>query len=181
MPELILYWQSLSTPLGQMRFACDGQQQLRALDWTDTGLRLERLLRCQYRHTELIHRPATALSAVATQLDAYFAGDLQALAVIAYQVAGSEFQRAVWQLLTQLPAGSTSHYQQLAQRLGRPQAARAIGAVNAANPISLVIPCHRLVAKQGALTGYAGGLERKGWLLEHESALMASCCSAGSA
>lgn len=102
------------------------------------------------------------------RLAAWFAGDLAALDAVAIDVAGTLFQRQVWTALRGLPAGTTSSYGALARRLGRPAAARAVGAANGANPVAVVVPCHRLVGAGGGLTGYAGGLAAKRWLLDHE-------------
>ncbi len=83
---------------------------------------------------------------------------------------GTDFQKQVWQLLSQIPFGETLSYGALAQQLGQPTASRAVGAANGRNPVAIVVPCHRVIAASGKLTGYAGGIERKQWLLDHESA-----------
>jgi methylated-DNA-[protein]-cysteine S-methyltransferase len=85
--------------------------------------------------------------------------------------AGTEFQRSVWQQLRQIPCGEIITYGELAKRIGRPTASRAVGMANGSNPISIVVPCHRVIGSQGALTGYAGGVQRKQWLLKHEGYL----------
>jgi len=85
--------------------------------------------------------------------------------------AGTEFQRTVWQQLRQIPCGEIITYGELAKRIGRPTASRAVGMANGSNPISIVVPCHRVIGSQGALTGYAGGVQRKAWLLKHEGYL----------
>lgn len=103
-------------------------------------------------------------------LDDYFAGALDALDPLPVRPAGTDYQRRVWQDLRALPAGELFSYKALARRLGD-TSARAVGRANALNPIALVVPCHRVVGSDGALTGYAGGLQRKRWLLEHEGAL----------
>jgi methylated-DNA-[protein]-cysteine S-methyltransferase len=82
---------------------------------------------------------------------------------------GTDFQKSVWHALRAIPAGQTVTYGELARRLGQPTAMRAVGLANGANPIGIVVPCHRVVGANGTLTGYAGGLERKRWLLAHES------------
>jgi methylated-DNA-[protein]-cysteine S-methyltransferase len=109
---------------------------------------------------------------LATRVRAYFAGDLAAVDAIEVEPGGTAFQRCVWTLLRAVPAGTTVTYGELARRLGRPGASRAVGLANHDNPIPIVIPCHRVVGARGHLTGYAGGLERKRWLLEHEGALL---------
>ena len=84
---------------------------------------------------------------------------------------GSDFQKTVWRELQNIPAGETRSYQEIAVRIGNPNAVRAVGLANSRNPISIAIPCHRVIGKDGTLTGYAGGLERKSWLLKHEGAV----------
>ena len=108
-----------------------------------------------------------------TRLDAYFTGDLHALDDVAVEPHGTEFQRRVWSALRRIPVGSTVSYAALATAIDAPSAVRAVGAANGANPIWLLIPCHRAIGANGSLTGYAGGLERKRWLLRHEGALLA--------
>ena len=106
-----------------------------------------------------------------SKVRAYLDGDLAALDEIPVETGGTPFQRQVWQALREVGPGTTSTYGELARRLGRPTAARAVGAANGRNPVALVVPCHRIVGANGALTGYAGGVERKRWLLKHEGAL----------
>jgi methylated-DNA-[protein]-cysteine S-methyltransferase len=108
-----------------------------------------------------------ALAAVAEQLDAYFAGELRRFD-LPLAAHGTEFERRVWDLLVEIPYGETVSYGELARELGLPHAARAVGRANARNPISIVVPCHRVVGSTGKLTGYAGGLDVKRKLLDHE-------------
>jgi methylated-DNA-[protein]-cysteine S-methyltransferase len=112
------------------------------------------------------------LREAAAQLRAYFAGERQAFDLPLDLQAGTPFQQSVWVALRDIPRGGTTSYAQLARRLGRPQAARAIGAAVGRNPVSVVVPCHRVLGTDGSLTGYAGGLERKTALLKLEGALM---------
>ena len=111
-------------------------------------------------------------SGVLAALEAYFAGDLGALARIPVRFdRGTEFQREVWTALQGIPLGETISYAELARRVGRPSAFRAVGSANGQNPIGIVVPCHRVIAADGKLGGYAGGLDRKRWLLAHEGAI----------
>jgi methylated-DNA-[protein]-cysteine S-methyltransferase len=112
-----------------------------------------------------LHPP---LAAAARQLSEYFGG-LRGSFDLPVSLAGTPFQRAVWAALQEIPYGNTVSYAQLAARLGRPSAARAVGAANGRNPLSIVVPCHRVVGADGALTGYVGGTDCKRWLLDHES------------
>ncbi len=100
----------------------------------------------------------------------YFKGDLDRLAAIEWRVAGTPFQQKVWNALPRIPAGTTLSYGALAAKLKMPNAVRAVGHANGSNPISVVLPCHRLIGANGSLVKYGGGLERKRWLLQHEGA-----------
>ena len=110
--------------------------------------------------------------ASAATLRRYFAADLRALDRIEVDTGGTPFQQLVWTALRRIPAGSTWSYARLAREIGRPSATRAVAAANGANPVSIVIPCHRVIGSDGSLTGYGGGLPRKRWLLVHEGALL---------
>ncbi|MBV2363168.1 methylated-DNA--[protein]-cysteine S-methyltransferase [Streptomonospora sp. NEAU-YY374] len=115
-------------------------------------------------------RRAGLLAPVAAWLEAYFAGQRPAFTA-PLALEGTPFQRAVWQALRDVPYGATLTYAQLAERVGRPAAVRAVGAANGRNPVGVVVPCHRVVGSDGSLTGHGGGLERKRFLLELEGAL----------
>lgn len=105
---------------------------------------------------------------VAQALDDYFAGKPVSFEALALDLQGSPFQLRVWQELQKIPAGATVSYQELAKRIGQPRASRAVGQACGANPVPLIIPCHRVIASDGSLGGYSSGLERKRWLLNHE-------------
>lgn len=107
------------------------------------------------------------LEAARVQLDAYFSGHLR-LFDLPLDFRGTDFQRSVWQALLEIPFGETRSYGEIAQRLGRPGASRAVGAANGRNPVSIIAPCHRVIGGSGGLTGFAGGLEAKAWLLRLE-------------
>ena len=109
-----------------------------------------------------------AVPAVRAVLSRYFSGECAALESIGVELNGTGFQKKVWQALRRIPSGSTISYAELARRIGEPSAVRAVGAANGANPVALVVPCHRVIGSDGSLTGYGGGLERKRWLLVHE-------------
>ncbi|MWL74189.1 methylated-DNA--[protein]-cysteine S-methyltransferase, partial [Escherichia coli] len=106
------------------------------------------------------------------KLTAWFEGELSIIDDLPTATAGTPFQREVWKALRQIPCGQVMHYGQLAALLGRPGAARAVGAANGSNPVSIVVPCHRVIGRNGTLTGYAGGVQRKEWLLRHEGYLL---------
>ena len=109
------------------------------------------------------------LALAATQLGEYFAGERRSFD-LPLGARGTGFQQLVWRALTQIPCGETWTYGQLAHAIGRPSASRAVGAANARNPIAIIVPCHRVIGASGELTGYAGGMAAKRWLLEHERA-----------
>jgi methylated-DNA-[protein]-cysteine S-methyltransferase len=98
----------------------------------------------------------------------YFSGDIAALDTIPVELNGTPFQKAVWQALRRIPPGTTLSYGELARRIGESAAVRAVGAANGANPVAVIVPCHRVIGSNGSLTGYGGGLDRKRWLLTHE-------------
>ena len=111
---------------------------------------------------------AAPFAAAREQLDAYFAGELAEFD-LPLAPEGTEFQRRVWDALRRIPYGKTVSYAELARMIGKSEAVRAVGAANGRNPISIIIPCHRVIGADGSLVGYGGGLERKRWLLQHEA------------
>lgn len=168
-PErLIRSW--LETPVASLQIVVDPDEVVRVLDFDNDSPRTRRLMRIHYRDVPVVEGETP--KAIADALGRYFAGDMDALADVPRRVAGTGFQRAVWQALTEIPAGETRTYGQQAARIGRPAAVRAVGLANGANPIGIVIPCHRVIGADGSLTGYGGGIERKRWLLAHEGTVL---------
>jgi methylated-DNA-[protein]-cysteine S-methyltransferase len=159
----------LPTPIGALLIVFDDEERLRALDWDDYEPRMRRLLRLQYGG-EIELREGSAPERMRESLNAYFAGDFSALDSIAVETGGTPFQRKLWMALRTIPSGQTSTYGALAQKIGAPKAVRAVGTANGANPISIVLPCHRVIGSDQRITGYGGGLDRKRWLLTHEGA-----------
>lgn len=155
------------SPIGTILLVFDREARLRALDFEDFEERMRRLLRLHYGANGFTLEPGSAPASIADPLRAYFAGDLKALDSIPVKTGGTDFQRQVWAGLRTIPVGTTMTYGGLAAKLGRPKAMRAVGLANGSNPVGIVVPCHRVVGTTG-LTGYAGGLERKSWLLAHE-------------
>jgi methylated-DNA-[protein]-cysteine S-methyltransferase len=122
------------------------------------------------------HAPATSaewerddagLAGIVEQLEAYFAGSREDFDV-PLDLQGTDFQRSVWAGLLEIPYGETMSYGELARRVGRPGASRAVGLANGRNPVAIIVPCHRVIGANGTMTGYGGGLDRKVWLLDHE-------------
>ena len=168
-PETLnLILDRLASPVGEVLLVVDAGGAVRALDFHDYEDRLRRLLRLHYGAVVLTE--GRAPEAVRRAVEAYFAGDLAAFDAIRVETGGTAFQRAVWRALRDIPAGETRTYGQLAQAVGSPKAVRAVGLANGANPVGVIVPCHRVIGANGTLTGYAGGLERKRWLLAHEAA-----------
>jgi methylated-DNA-[protein]-cysteine S-methyltransferase len=156
----------LPTPIGTVLLVTDADGFLRGLDWEDHAPRLQGLLRLQYGAIEL--QEARAPHAVRSALSGYFKGDIDRLDGIEWRVAGNAFQSKVWNALPKIRPGKTMSYGAMAARLGSPKAMRAVGHANGSNPISVVVPCHRLIGADGSLVKYGSGLERKRWLLQHE-------------
>ncbi|GIK99361.1 MAG: methylated-DNA--protein-cysteine methyltransferase [Alphaproteobacteria bacterium] len=160
----------LGTPLGELLIVADAVGRLCAIEWSDQEDRLRASLRLQNRAGGYVLTPAASATGNGAALAAYFRGDLAAIDELDIADCGTPFQRAVWQALRRIPCGGTVSYAALAQRIGRPAAVRAVGHANGANPVSIVVPCHRVIGSDGSLTGYGGGIERKRWLLAHERA-----------
>ena len=159
-----------NTPTGRMLVVNDDEGRLRALDWEDHEERMQKLMRRYYRGAIIALREVTRKSAARRALDAYFAGQLAAIDELETATNGTPFQRDVWGALRRIPGGRTLSYGGLATKIGRPAAVRAVGLANGANPIAIVVPCHRVIGADASLTGYGGGIERKRWLLDHEGA-----------
>jgi methylated-DNA-[protein]-cysteine S-methyltransferase len=162
----------LKTPIGVALLVTDADGVLRALDWEDYEPRMRELLRLQYGAVSL--REGRASRELKAALSGYFKGELDRLKSIKWRVTGTPFQRKVWNALPRIKAGTTMSYGALAAKLGMPKAMRAVGHANGSNPISVVVPCHRLIGAGGSLVKYGGGLERKRWLLEHEGVALES-------
>jgi methylated-DNA-[protein]-cysteine S-methyltransferase len=158
---------SVGSAVGEILFATDDKALL-ALEFADFEDRLMAGLVARFGKFE--PKRARDPLGIATRLRAYLAGDLAALDQIPVDPGGTPFQTRVWRALRRIPAGRTWSYAQMARKLGKPAALRAVGHANGRNPISIVVPCHRLVGTDGSLTGYGGGLARKRWLLQHEGA-----------
>lgn len=168
------------TPTGVALLVCDETGALRALDWEGYEERMQRLLRRHYGALQPVE--AAAPAAITAALDAYFAGEVGAIDQIRVASNGTPFQRLVWAGLRQIPAGQTLSYAQLGSKIGvSPKTIRAVGQANGANPIGLVVPCHRVIAADGGLGGYAAGLARKRWLLTHEGAPLRADAKGGAA
>ena len=159
----------IKTPIGVLLIVADRDENLRTVDWTDHEARMLQLLRRQYGANGFNIDPSHKPNNLTGAIRAYFDGELAAIDDLPVQTAGTTFQREVWHALREIPCGTTISYGELAKRIGRPAAVRAVGLANGSNPIGVVVPCHRVIGADGSLTGYGGGIERKRWLLEHES------------
>jgi len=157
-----------ATPIGTALLVTDEDGSLRAFNWTDYE---PAMMTWIARHSpEAMLTRGRAPPAVRGPFEAYFQGDARALETVPWHACGTAFQLTVWEALCTIPAGETLSYAGLAARIGRPSAVRAVGLANGANPVAVVVPCHRVIGTDGSLTGYGGGLPRKRWLLDHEGA-----------
>ena len=163
MAELCL--DTLESEVGKILLvANDGY--LCALEFADCEPRLMQSL--QQRYGSISLKAVSNPLGFSHKLRAYLQGDCNSLASIPVNPGGTTFQQRVWAALREIPPGCTQSYRELAEKVDRPKAYRAVGMANSQNPIAIVIPCHRVIGANGRLTGYAGGLERKQWLLQHE-------------
>lgn len=156
----------LATPIGTALLTTDERGLLRAFNWTEYEPAMRAWLGRRYPNVQ----PREGLSPrpVREPIEAYFDGEANALATVPWVAAGTPFQLKVWESLCTIPVGETLSYAALAKRIGRPSAVRAVGLANGANPLAVVVPCHRVIGSNGSLTGYGGGLPRKEWLLALE-------------
>jgi methylated-DNA-[protein]-cysteine S-methyltransferase len=162
-----LFLEQLKSPIGTIALISDGEA-LRVLDFVDCEERMQRLLKIHYGERPIV-KSRESLD-IKRRVEAYFAGELTSVDTIPVRTEGTDFQKQVWAELRTIAATTTISYGELAKRIGQPKASRAVGLANGANPIAIVVPCHRVIGSTGALTGYGGGMERKRWLLQHEGA-----------
>jgi methylated-DNA-[protein]-cysteine S-methyltransferase len=156
---------TLASPIGELTLAAH-DQKICVLHFGTDDEGVRRSLRRWYpaETIEAAPDPAGAID----RLQAYFDGELDALDSIDVELNGTTFQKQVWAALRTVRAGTTAAYAEIARAIAAPSAIRAVGAANGANPIAVIVPCHRIIGTNGSLTGYGGGLDRKRWLLEHE-------------
>jgi O-6-methylguanine DNA methyltransferase len=160
----------IATRLGDM-LALASDEGLCALEFTGPRrplTRLEARLKRHFPPHAIVDGEAPAIVRARAWLEAYFAGDGADIGEVPLDMRGADFEKRVWRALTRIPPGETTSYGAIARSLGSAGASRAVGAANGANPISIIVPCHRVIGSSGSLTGYGGGLERKTWLLNHE-------------
>jgi methylated-DNA-[protein]-cysteine S-methyltransferase len=155
----------IESPLGSILLVTDGVS-LCALDFVGYETRMMGLLHKRYSAVEFVE--TIDPQGFSSKIRAYLAGDYGSLDDLPVNAGGTDFQQLVWQRLRSIPVGTTLSYGELATKLGKPTAARAVGMANSLNPVAIVVPCHRVIGTKAKLTGYAGGLERKQWLLQHE-------------
>ena len=166
----------IDTPIGEM-IALASDEGLCALEFTTVrgrGRGEERMSRLNARLArwfpphEIVDCEAATIRRTRRWLEAYFDGATAEVGDLPLDMRGAPFEKRVWQALTHIPPGETTSYGAIATALHSPGASRAVGAANGANPVSIIVPCHRVIGASGALTGYGGGLERKTWLIDHE-------------
>lgn len=169
--DVALVIDRLETAIGRMVIVADRAGHLRATDWDDYESRMRKLLARWYGPSGAAPTPAKDPNGLTSALARYFAGELHVIDDLPVAMPGTAFQRDVWAELRRIPCGKTISYGEMARRIGKPAAVRAVGLANGANPVGVVVPCHRVIGADGTLTGYGGGIERKRWLLAHEGAL----------
>lgn len=174
MTHLLLARVPAPEPIGPVLLAATDDGVLVALDFGAPEDRMLALLRSRFGPDDVQFTDADDPCGLASAVRAYFDGDVAALDRVPADGGGTPFQRLVWAALREIPAGETRSYGQVAARLGRPGASRAVGMANSQNPINLAVPCHRVIGSTGMLTGYGGGIERKQWLLAHEGGTVAA-------
>jgi methylated-DNA-[protein]-cysteine S-methyltransferase len=155
----------INSAIGTILIVTDGEN-LCAVDFADDELRMIKLIKRRYPHFSF--RDVKNPQGFSHRIQAYFQGDHHSLDDIPVSTGGTDFQQQVWLTLRTIPWGKTISYGDLAAKIGKPTAYRAIGLINSLNPLVIVLPCHRVIGTNAKLTGYAGGLERKRWLLHHE-------------
>jgi methylated-DNA-[protein]-cysteine S-methyltransferase len=156
------------TPIGTMIIAADPDGKLRVALFAEDEEIVRHYLRLQCGAPEFTFEATANPHGLSTAIRRYFAGELDAIDHIHVETGGTAFQRKVWLALRGIPCGATTSYGRLAREIGHPAAVRAVGTANGANPVAVVLPCHRVIGADGSLTGYGGGIERKRWLLDHE-------------
>ena len=162
----MLLVEHVPTPIGGLTITHDGKRICNA-EFSDQERRRAEELAKHFPHASF--KRATERSVFAGALARYFKGDLRAIDKLPVAKLGTEFQQRAWKALRRIPAGQTRFYGEQAAILDHPNAARAIGRANGLNPISIIVPCHRLIATNGSLVHYGGGISRKRWLLDHEA------------
>ena len=155
----------IDSPIGTILIVVDGEQ-LCSLDFADYEQRMMTLLLRRYGPIRLAQTIDPC--GFSSHIRDYFAGDYRCLDAIPVSTGGTAFQQQVWSILRTIPPGTTINYGEIAAKLGKPTAYRAVGGANALNPIPIVLPCHRVIGADASLIGYGGGIERKRWLLQHE-------------
>ena len=161
----------VKTPIGALLIVSDDDGKLRAAEFHDYEDRMHRSLRLSTAaQGGYALRKGRTPAIILSHIEAYFAGELDAIDAIEVATDGTPFQQKVWRALRKIKPGKTLTYGALAVRIGEDKAMRAVGAANGANPVSVIVPCHRLIGANGSLIRYGGGIERKRWLLQHEGA-----------
>lgn len=159
--------EEFDSPIGNILLVSGGGSVC-ALEFGDRESRLQKLLAAHWGDAPALH--ASQPTDFRRRVTDYFAGDLATLDKLPVNTAGTDFQELVWRALRMIPVGRTWTYGQLAAHIGKPRAIRAAGHANSLNPVGIIVPCHRVIGANSSLTGYAGGIERKQWLLCHEGA-----------
>jgi methylated-DNA-[protein]-cysteine S-methyltransferase len=168
----MLHLTKVDSPVGQLTLVAD-QQSLLVLTWGGDGSSSTRVAQLVQQAEEVPASEHPILARSVAQLMEYFAGQRKEFD-LPLHAEGTEFQRAAWSVLRQIPYGQTLSYAEQAGRTGSPKASRAVGSANGRNPIAIIVPCHRVIGADGSLTGFGGGIDTKQWLLTHEQQVLSA-------
>ena len=161
------FFDVVNSPVGKLAIVADENGAMRLLSFDGETERWRKDFLRRFGEASLVARRDPF--GHATALKSYFAGDMDVLDSVPVVFSGTPFQNRVWKQLRRIPVGKTTSYGALAKKIGEPKAMRAVGLANGANPVAVIVPCHRVIGSDGSLTGFGGGLPRKKWLLEHEA------------
>ncbi len=164
-----LFFDRMETPLGDIVLSFDKAGKIYSLDWKNPGRSATHSAERYYKNLQLEHQALPPK--ISNALHAYFDGDLKTIEGLAIHLDGTPFQNSVWRALCEIPVGEVCSYVDIAKKLNNPGAMRAVGMANNANPISIIVPCHRVIGADGKMVGYGSGVDRKKWLLRHEGYL----------
>lgn len=159
---------TIKTPLGKLVIWLSKDNTLQFAGWPESKEETQKQLERYYNVKNIELQPKNDTNPIISIIGNYFKGDIKGIDTLTVASFGTAFQKKVWQALRNIPTGSTCSYSDIAKQIGKPLASRAVGMANHCNPIAIIVPCHRVIGKNNKLTGYAGGLDKKQWLLDHE-------------
>lgn len=166
-----LYWTQYTSPISEFFLACSKEKSVSILKYIQPNSSTDYIKKYSNNYHFIQEKLESSLfQPLIHELDRYFHKELTTFTVET-EIEGTDFQQRVWSALKAIPYGKRQSYSEIAKAIDNPKAVRAVGMANHSNPVAIIIPCHRVIGKNGSLTGYAGGLQIKEWLLDHESYL----------